>query len=256
MNSTVEVSPGINHDINTNMNTNINMDMCIISCYFGLKNTHILPPPKQYDCYFFTNNPNIKKDIIKKGWIYKYVKLPVYYSKVISSLQSKFIKFLKFLQLKEYKHIRDYKRIMYVDHKHVLTNNNIDALLDIYNNSNKSILLRYCPVKNIVKNVYDEYRLSLNQQRYRLKQKETEQFIKNMVDNHNCNPFVRVCNTGLILYDMTSIYSLKCANETYNEILNIKNPQCQIVWNLVTQKYDEHILKIDYNKIPIKRYSL
>ena len=77
-----------------------------------------------------------------------------------------------------------------------------------------------------------------------------------MIKEKRCNPYKRVCCTGLILYDMTSDISLKCANETFIDIMRIRNPQCQIVWNLVTQKYNDNILKLNYTDIFVKRFEI
>ena len=232
-------------------------EIAIISCFLGPRRTMILMAPKDHDCYFFTNNPSLKEQIIKNNWKYMYLNVPLYNSAVSSSLQSKTIKFLKFMQLDQYKHFHDYKKILYIDHKHLLTNHKINKLLKLFNESNKSILIRYCPIKNKrPKNVIDEFNQSLNQARYNIFRDITIKYIQHMIKEKKCNPYKRVCCTGLIFYDLTSDISFKCANETFIDIMRIRNPQCQIVWNLVTQKYNDNILKLNYTDIFVKRFEI
>ena len=234
-----------------------NKELAIITCFLGMRITKILPAPNKYECYFFTNNPLLKDLIIKKNWKYIYINVPLFNSAISSSLQSKTIKFLKFLQLEKFKYFYDYKKLLYIDHKHLLTDFKINRLLDVFNASNKSILIRYCPVKNKrPKNLIDEYNQSLYQERYNTFRNITVKYIQKMVNQNKCSPYIRVCCTGLILYDLTSEISLKCANETFRDIMMIRNPQCQIIWNLVTQKYNDYILKLDYTDIFIKRYEI
>ena len=62
----------------------------IISCIFGKKFTKYML--HQIKIVFFTNNIDIKEEIINKGWNYVYVNKPLV-NDIVSSLQSKYIKF-------------------------------------------------------------------------------------------------------------------------------------------------------------------
>jgi hypothetical protein len=64
--------------------------MIIISCIFGSKFKYVHRSPDKEKSYFFTNNPDA---IIKKGWNYVYVNKMLSGDYIISSLQSKYVKF-------------------------------------------------------------------------------------------------------------------------------------------------------------------
>ena len=72
-------------------------NLIYITCIFGKDLTYIIPAPSIKNSYFFTNNPELKPLIIENKWNYIYVDKPLVDNTIISSLQSKYIKFLVFL---------------------------------------------------------------------------------------------------------------------------------------------------------------
>ena len=72
--------------------------MLCISCYFGYNKISIHPAPKPKNCVFFSNNIDVKEEALQNGWRFEYVPKELSSDPVMSSLQSKYIKFLIFLQ--------------------------------------------------------------------------------------------------------------------------------------------------------------
>ena len=82
-----------------NFNNLYNIEnLLIISCIFGNKYTKMYKAPLNKNCIFFTNNKNIMNEIISNGWTYKYIDMELVDDYTISSVQSKYIKFLIFLK--------------------------------------------------------------------------------------------------------------------------------------------------------------
>ena len=138
-------------------------NLLIISCIFGKQFKYVHPSPDNKNSYFFTNNKELKDEIINKGWNYVYVNKVLSDDNIISSLQSKYIKFLKFLD--DFPQFQNAKTIIYFDHKiNVLPNalNEIKLLID--NNNDKSIVINQTPLNKT--SVYDEVKAAMGQQRY------------------------------------------------------------------------------------------
>jgi hypothetical protein len=109
------------------------MEILIISCIFGKKFKKIYPAPivtagplavgvnelvTPSKCLFFTNNPTLKKEIERKGWTPVFINMPLTDNSTVSSVQSKYIKFLQFLNNNRFKQLKEkYKQILYFDHK-------------------------------------------------------------------------------------------------------------------------------------------
>ena len=73
-------------------------NLLVISCIFGFNFNKVHHSPDIKNSFFFTNNPILKNEIVNKGWNYIYVDKPISNDSIISSLQSKYIKFLEFLK--------------------------------------------------------------------------------------------------------------------------------------------------------------
>ena len=116
-------------------------NLLIISCIFGKQFKYVHPSPDNKNSYFFTNNKELKDEIINKGWNYFYVNKVLSDDTIISSLQSKYIKFLKFLD--NFPQFQNAKTIIYFDHKENVSSASIDEIkLLINNNVDKSLIIR------------------------------------------------------------------------------------------------------------------
>ena len=150
-------------------------NLLIISCIFGKQFKYVHPSPDNKNSYFFTNNKELKGEIINKGWNYVYVNKVLSDDIIISSLQSKYIKFLKFLD--NFPQFQNAKTIIYFDHKENVSSASIDEIkLLINNNVDKSLIIRQTPSNKT--SVYDEIKAAMGQSRYVKNMDKTKNFIK------------------------------------------------------------------------------
>lgn len=220
-------------------------NILIISCIFGKSFKYVHPSPDSKNSYFFTNNEDLKDEIIRKGWNYVYVDKVLSDDYITSSLQSKYIKFLKFLD--DFPEFQRAKTIIYFDHKENVSSATLDEIdVLIENNNDKSLIIRQTPSNKT--SVYHEVNAAMGQSRYVKNMDVTIRFIKDVVSKQEFNENVRVCNTGLLIYiDRTNIAEL--LNNVYEKCVKHEQPECQIYWCIFSQKYQNQIKEIKWMDI-------
>jgi hypothetical protein len=225
-----------------------------ISCIFGKAFTKVHCAPHLKNSYFFTNNSSLEEEIIGKGWKYIYVSKPLLDDDILSSLQSKYIKFLQFLP--DFPEFKKYDKIIYWDHKEkVLSNTLLEIDVLLQDNPDKALIIRTTPRKKIF--ISDEVNEAKSQPRYAKNMNKTIEYIdyikKHGLDGNlnNINSVnvisekVRICNTGLLIYNNYSII-LELLDNVYNKCIEHEQPECQIYWAIFCQKIEDKILKIDW----------
>jgi hypothetical protein len=225
-------------------------NLLIISCIFGKQFKYVHLSPDNKNSYFFTNNEKLKDEIINKGWNYVYVNKVLSNDIIISSLQSKYIKFLKFLD--DFPQFQNAKTIIYFDHKENVSSATIEEIkLLINNNLDKSLIIRQTPSNKT--SVYDEIKASIGQKRYVKNMNKTKIFIKNIISTKEFDKNVRICNTGLLIFiNREEIKEL--LNNVYEKCIEHQQPECQIYWSIFSQKHQNRIKEIKWTDIKnIKR---
>lgn len=223
---------------------NNNNNLLIISCIFGDKFTKVYKAPNN-NSYFFTNNVNIKSEILEKKWKYIYINCELTSDSIKSSLQSKYIKFLQFL--KDYPQFLNYSNILYFDHKFLINDkwvNNINKLL--INNNNYNIIIRKTPLVKLT--LDDEINVCIKQDRYKKNINITKSFISSLIKSNKISNNTRICNTGLIIYNNYSNI-MPMLNDIYNYCIKHQQPECQIYWGIFSQLYKDKILNIEFNDL-------
>ena len=220
-------------------------NLLIISCIFGQQFKYVHPSPDNKNSYFFTNNKDLKDEIINKGWNYVYVNKVLCNDIIISSLQSKYIKFLKFLD--DFPQFQNAKTIIYFDHKENVSSSSIDKIkLLINNNLDKSLIIRQTPLDKT--SVYDEIEAAISQSRYVKNMDKTKNFIKDITSNKEFNENVRICNTGLLIFiNREEINEL--LNNVYEKCVEHQQPECQIYWSIFSQKHQNKIKEIKWTDL-------
>ena len=66
-------------------------NILVISCIFGNKFKKVYKAPLLCNCYFFSNNSEIQKEVESKGWKFIFVNVKLDDDYIICSLQSKYI---------------------------------------------------------------------------------------------------------------------------------------------------------------------
>jgi len=225
-------------------------NLLIISCIFGKQFKYVHPSPDNKNSYFFTNNKELKGEIINKGWNYVYVNKVLSDDIIISSLQSKYIKFLKFLD--NFPQFQNAKTIIYFDHKENVSSASINEIkLLINNNVDKSLIIRQTPSNKT--SVYDEIKAAMGQSRYVKNMDKTKNFIKDIIATKEFDENVRICNTGLLIFiNRENIKEL--LNNVYEKCVEHEQPECQIYWSIFSQKHKNEIKEIKWTDIKnIKR---
>lgn len=226
-------------------------NVLIVSCIFGTQFKKVHQAPHKSNM-FFTNNPNLKEELLSKGWNYIYVKFPLSSNLIISSLQSKYIKFLQFL--KDFPQFENFDTIIYYDHKENINYHSLVEILElIFRNQDKSIIIRQTPsLKNYIT---DEISVAKHQPRYAKNMDKTVKFIRKMMNTGEISNSVRICNTGLIIYIHRQQIA-KLINDCYEKCIEHEQPECQIYWAVFSQRFKEKIHEINWTEIKgIKRYD-
>lgn len=213
----------------------------IVNCLFGKSSTQkINTAPSNCVSYFFTNNINLKNQIITKGWNFFFINKPINVDYLESSLQSKYIKFLIFI--KEYPEFKKYKHIIYFDHKLAFSNSKIENFIKyIYNNIEKSLIIPLHKRRN-KNNIEGEISIANMQERYARNMSKTIDFVDK--NNKNC----LLCLTNLLIY-INHNQIIKLLEDVYNNCMQDQQPECQIYFSILCEKYDEHVLKVKYNAL-------
>lgn len=223
-------------------------DLIAFTCLFGNGFQKLYPAPLANSSFVFTNNKNIKSECEQKGWNYKYidVKIPDFIKDNFQrfSLQSKYVKFLEVT--KDFPELFNSKKYaLYFDHKFEVKENHIRDLLDI---DAKGLIIRETPrFKN---SVYEEIREAALQPRYRARINELNNWVKGKLsEGYSSN--ARICNTGLILYNLKNQKVLNLCKEVYEATMQVLNPECQAIWCILSQRHKDHIKTIPFQHIPI-----
>jgi hypothetical protein len=212
--------------------------LLVFSGVFGKRFSKLHPAPFAGKSFLFSNNRALESEAERTGWEYVYVDQELSDDYRVSSVQSKWVKFLSVVD--EYPEIFADKRfLVYVDHKLKLQKKHV---VKLYSMSNPGVIIRTTPI--VKTSVYDEFYMSLTQERYREFKDVTEEWICEKLQN-GFREEQRVCNTGLIAYDLKNESARALASEVYQAVVDTGNPCCQIIWTVLSQRYAQHIKTID-----------
>jgi hypothetical protein len=216
------------------------INVLIISCFFGKSNVNINEAPNK-NCVFFSNNEKLRPIAENKRWKFIKVNLPLEDDYIECSLQSKYVKFLKFLN--DFPQFKEFSKILYYDQKIHLKHEDVVKLLgEVDKNKSYNIVIR-----NHDQNwgVYEEARFASQQERYKKHMKETLEFVDSRLNKDGFTKESKVQLTGVILYNNYNDI-LPLTNEVYNTCMSLKQPECQIIWTVLSQKYIDKIKIIDH----------
>jgi len=214
--------------------------MVTLSGYFGVGPTGVYPLPEGIEGHFISNNPNLKWDAEANGWrFHMFAGIPMSADLRINSLQSKLIKFLQFdtsaLGIKS--------NILYIDHKLKVEHNHLAAIV---NRCDRALLIRTHP--KTTRTLQEEVNASKNQKRYAEVMAQTVQWINHGIANEGFKNPDKVAATGLIYYTDPEIVR-PLINRVFNTCWLLGQPQCQIIWSLLAQSYEQHIRQIPWTEI-------
>ncbi len=223
-------------------------DLIVFTGLFGDKFHKLYPAPLPNNCFVFTNNKKLKSECELKGWsfIYLDVEIPncitAPYQR--ASLQSKYVKFLEVV--KDFPDLfKDKNHALYCDHKLKVNQNHIKKLFEF--NEYGLVVAATPRVKNTV---YDEIQDAMGQPRYRERMPELKNWVKNKLSEGYSHKN-RVTRTGLFLFNLNNQKTFDLCSEVYLAIMEVLNPECQVIWCILSQKYKDHIKILPWNELLI-----
>jgi len=219
-------------------------------CIFGDKFTVVYDAPRNYPAYCFTNNNLIQAEVEKKGWKYILMDFPVSNDVAESTLQVKYIKFLQFEKEERFSFFQQYQNLIVVDHKQKLKDCHVEQILRRKTNK---VFLKLHPDQPTIR-IWDEVERSMHQERYSRNMPQTIHYINQKIKS-GLSEYVCIPWCGLILYEHNDAEVKELADEVYNDIIEWRMPNDQIVWAMVSQKHTSIIQMIPANEIPVKWLS-
>jgi hypothetical protein len=221
----------------------------VITCIFGKNFWTLHPSPIGFRSIFFTNNPDLEGEAFAKGWEFKLVllqEMSLSDDEIISSIQSKYVKFLMFAN--EFPDVITGQPILYIDHKVEINAGHIKFLQQI-TQTDKAILMRNTP--RLKSTISDEVEDALPYDRYSKSMPKTLEWVERMKKERGVIENVRIMNTGLILY--SKIAPLRgVLDEVYEVVKELKQPECQIIWAVLSQPIHNLIQRVEWSDIGIE----
>lgn len=220
------------------------VDHILVSGVFGNRFKNVYPAPDCCRSVMFSNDRSLRSTVESKGWEFRLVERHALSNDYrISSMQSKYVKFLQFL--KDFEEFRGVGQITYVDHKFFLKNEHVDYMLK-NREAERGILVRRTPAIKL--SISDEVKAAVVQQRYSVNMDKTLSWVSRLKSEGVASEYVRIVNTGLIHYsDVTR--SMALLDEVYSAAWMLGQPECQIIWAVLSQKYSDNIQVVDWEAI-------
>jgi len=214
----------------------------VISCYFGDLDTGIWPAPNlRAECVFYSNNLNLGRRAQQFGWNFKLIDVPISSDLLISSLQSKYVKFMQMIDCQ----FAENRNVVYTDHKNLITDDILDQFLHQEFNG---LLIRNSPLPKT--DIKEEIAIARLQNRYQFAMNETEDWVQNQVLTGRYHFEQRIMNTGL--FAVNKFRTLKPLFDTcYRTCWNLAQPECQIIFGVLQQPYEQITKRLNYDDIDI-----
>ena len=179
----------------------------------------------------------------KQGWNFVYEPMPLSAEPRIASLQSKYVKFLQFD--KEKIGWNNEQAILYFDHKFEVRTEHIENIQRL---CTRDILIRNTPKEKLT--IQEEIKAALPQKRYAEVMEQTVAWVNKKIRLEGYSPSNRIMNTGLIFYKNIQAIQALC-DEVHDACWLIGQPECQIIWGMLSQKYENKIHRIGWEMLDI-----
>tara|TARA_A100001035_G_C27777702_1_gene499949 strand:+ start:283 stop:1134 length:852 start_codon:yes stop_codon:yes gene_type:complete len=233
--------------MNPNSKNSLNKDL-LVSCVFGVKFSKLHPALFNYRCVLFSNNIKLKKEALKKGWEFEFVdKFELSKDHFLSSLQSKYIKFLQFLD--DFPAYKKYRSITYIDHTIKISKEESKRLKGLFHRNKKIFMISsakgYLATESLDK-------ASKSHQRYRNSYKQTKDWINYQLDHKNIPSPPQEYATGFIMYkDFKQL--MPFLKNVYATIWDLRQPHCQTIWAVLVQWHLEDLQYIYWSDTSMKK---
>jgi hypothetical protein len=222
--------------------------LVVITAAFGTQFEKFFTAPAGCRAVLFSNNPAAEADAVSKGWEFVWMGsglLSLCTDERISSLQSKYIKFLQ--HMKEFPQYATDGPVTYVDHKVPIARHHIEWLRRA-TLPGKALLLRNTP--GLKSTISDEIAAAMPQPRYTFAMPQTVSWLSRMKRERDTQEQVRIMNTGLLHYvDVPAVRPL--IDEVYEVTWELGQPECQIIWAALMQPHEGVIQRLEWPEVGI-----
>jgi hypothetical protein len=224
-----------------------NLNLAFYTCFYGSKNNPALGIPRvpsfEYKCYFYTNNEDIFNTLKLTKWIGIYDNKPISYDGIESCMDGKHIKTMPH----EYPHLKHYDYLCFFDNK--ITNIDVEFvekyIYKYFIEKNYALLLRKHWFIN--DSVWNEYDVSMLQERYRIESKKYRSYIRNQLNEGLKATGQLHCACGFLIRNMKH-EKMNEINTTWYKHIQECGIQDQISFFFVKQLFIEYIY--GFSEIP------
>lgn len=219
----------------------------LVSGFFGTPEIDIYDAPKGTRALFFTNNEKtaaVAKIANWEPYLINRGDLALSSDVRVSSIQSKYIKFLQFRR--DFPELKNYQMVTYCDHHACIQDK---QLLEIFTHMDmsKSVLIRSSPRK---KGLLKEIEISRRQPRYDNSMNETIRWIDYIRTHEEISDTQQIANTGII-HTIRVDKMMSLFDSVYKAVIKLNQPQCQILWVVLSQKYAFDIQQVNWHDLDI-----
>ena len=219
--------------------------LAFYTCFTGNDNNianKIPPLPSlKYPCYYFTNNLNVYQRLEKTSWRRIFMEdVPIYHSEVEDAMSCKRIRTCPHL----YEVLKEYEYLCYFDSKISADEKKVEEYIEKLSLSDKCLLLYEHPHSSNQMNVWDEFNLSMDQQRYILQKERYKEYIHKQLSNGYSEEIsLRPCGGFVIRKQCEQVIKF---NETWYRHIQECGIQDQISLQFVCQDFKDVILSVKF----------
>jgi len=222
----------------------------VVTCWTGTKPCALHPAPTSFKAICFTNNPDLEKECLAKGWMFHLVKVPSPNPKAsagvppylmedplyLGNLECKYIKFFQFLDDPKIAHLFEgHDTVIYVDQKRRFVDPHVSKALQIHKAGGTPLTMMNNPGVTVAR----EMTSACKQPRYRRIRQVMRRYLQTKRAQGYAidGPKATVHYTGLLIFDPSSHYVKSLMTAVFNDIYAWGIIECQVVWGIHEQDY-------------------
>jgi hypothetical protein len=216
------------------------LNLAFYTYFYGSNNNISFKIPRvptfKYNCYYYTNNEDLFNTLKLTKWIGIYDNKPTKDDLVESSMVGKHLKSMPH----EYPNLKNYDYLVFLDNK--IDKLNVEFII--------KCIHKYCIEQNyalllkqhwfIKDSVWNEYNVSMHQERYRLESEKYVSYIKTQVNKGLSENTQQHCVTGILVRNMKHDKIIDI-NTTWYKHIQECGIQCQISFHFVKQLFNDNI---------------
>jgi hypothetical protein len=215
---------------------------CIVSAFIGERLERVRQSPVAREQSFFWGNKQEFRGVVEAaGWTFLrdtgFTGDPA--DEVQASLRSKYFKFLQFLREGTPTPLDGFRYALWADAKRIPTSRAAhEAFLAARPGSPHAvpgITIRTTPPLKLT--IRSEIEAAMGQERYARTMDRVRAVIAREIAAGRAKDAIRICNTGLILYDLANPRVRELNKLIHNATIETANPECQIFFALYRQRF-------------------